>query len=196
VPPRVDVADTDVIQITGTTEPGASISAGSSAFGFGNQSVTADGTGTFTINVPNVPLDQDVAVNFSAVLSPRPPGKATTTVKRTQSEGAFKAQTQTVPYGELVKGGSQGQPVMYRVKVFQFDVNTGPDTFLAYVTPGSYDIWNDVVMFKLSDPSVGSGVVNEDIVRVWGTVGAPQSYSTRIGGTNTVPVVQVKYLSK
>ncbi len=50
-------------------------------------------------------------------------------------------------------------------------------------------------MFKLSDPSIGTGVVNDDIVRVWGTVGAPESYSTR-NGTNSVPTVDVKYLTK
>jgi hypothetical protein len=117
-------------------------------------------------------------------------------VTRTISEGAFKAQTTSIPYGELVKGGSQGQPVMYRVEVFQFDTSTGANQFLGYVTPGSYDIWTDIVAFKLGDPAIGSGVVKDDIVRVWGTVGAPQTYSTRIGGMNTVPTVDVKYLTK
>jgi hypothetical protein len=193
VPPSIEAVDTDVVPVAGTTEPGAHVV----ATGNNNvQNAEADGTGAFSFGFPNLPLDQTVSVNIMATLSPRPPARATTTVKRTISEGAYKAQAQSPPYGELVKGGLQGQTVTYRTKVFQFDTATGPDTFLGYVTPGSYDIWNDVAMFKLSDPALGNGVVNDNVVRVWGTVGPPQSYSTRIGGSNTVPVINVKYLTK
>jgi len=197
VPPHVDAVDTDVVQISGTSEPGASIVARGSVTGIGNQAVTADANGAFTLNFPNVPVDQDVSVAISAVLSPRRSSRATTTVKRTISEGAFKAQTQPIPYDQLVRDvpGLQGRPITFRTKVFQFDFNTGSDKFLGQVTQGQYDIWDDVVMFKLSDPSIGTGVVNDDIVRVWGTVGAPESYSTR-NGTNSVPTVDVKYLTK
>jgi hypothetical protein len=193
VPPRVDVVDTDVIPITGASEPGATVQATAQG---STQSATADGNGAFTVNMPNLPLDQDVATSIGASIAARPISRATTTVKRTISEGAFKAQTQTIPYGELVKGGSQGQPVNYRVKVFQFDTSTGPNKFLGYVTAGSYDIWTDVAAFNLGDPAIANGVVNDDIVRVWGTVGSPLNYSTRIGGSNTVPSVDVKYLTK
>jgi hypothetical protein len=134
VPPRVDVVDTDVIQIGGSSEPGALIVAVVS--GIENQRVTADGNGAFTLNIANVPLDQDIAVRISANLGPRPTGLGTTTVKRTISEGAFKAQAQSPPYGELVKGGLQGQTVTYRTKVFQFDTATGPTAFLGYVHSG------------------------------------------------------------
>jgi hypothetical protein len=137
-----------------------------------------------------------VSTSIGASIAARPPSRAATTVKRTISEGAYKAQAQSPPYGELVKGGLQGQTVTYRVKVFQFDTSTGPNKFLGYVTPGSYDIWTDVAAFNLSDPAIANGVVNDNIVRVWGTVGAPLNYSTRIGGSNTVPSVDVKYLTK
>lgn len=83
-----------------------------------------------------------------------------------------------------------------QVEVFQFDVNTGPNAFLGYVTQGQYDIWTDIVFFKVGDPAMANGVVNDNVVRVWGTVGAPQSYSTRMWGSNTVPTVDVKYLTK
>jgi hypothetical protein len=195
VPPRIDAVDTDVVQIAGTSDPGASISANGGA-GIGAQTATADGTGAFSFGFPNVPLDKAVSVTVRAASPERRGTSSVVAVTRTISEGAFKAQTTSIPYGELVKGGSQGQPVMYRVEVFQFDTSTGANQFLGYVTPGSYDIWTDIVAFKLGDPAIGSGVVKDDIVRVWGTVGAPQTYSTRIGGMNTVPTVDVKYLTK
>lgn len=197
VPPSIDAVDIDVVQISGTSEAGASIAAIPGAPGIGNQTVIADGNGAFTLNFPNVPLDQNVSVTISAVLEPRKSSRATTTVRRTISEGAFKAQTAGIPYDELVRNvpGFMGRPVTYRVKVFQFDFNTGTNKFLGQVTQGQYDLWDDVVMFKLSDPSIATGVIKDDIVRVWGTVGAPQSYSTRTG-TNSVPTVDVKYLTK
>jgi hypothetical protein len=164
--------------------------------GIGTQTATADGTGAFSFGFPNIPLDKTVSVTVSAASPGRKSTSSVVAVTRTISEGAFKAQTTSIPYGELVKGGSQDQRVTYRVKVFQFDSSTGPNQFLAFVTQGQYDIWNDTALFKLSDPAIGNGVVNDNIVRVWGTVGAPYSYSTRIGGTNTVPAVDVKYLSR
>jgi hypothetical protein len=193
VPPRIDAVDTDVVQIAGTSDPGASVSANGGA-GIGTQAATADGTGAFSFGFANIPLDKSVSVTVYAASAERRGKSSVVAVTRTISEGAFKAQAASVPYGELVKGGSQGQGVTYRVKVFQFDSSTGPNQFLAYVTQGQYDIWSDVALIKLSDPSMGNGVVNDNIVRVWGTVGAPYSYSTRIGGTNTVPTVDVKYL--
>jgi hypothetical protein len=195
VPPRIDAVDTDVVQIAGTSDPGASISANGGA-GIGTQTATADGTGAFSFGFPNIPLDKTVSVSVYAASPERRGTTSVVAVTRTISEGAFKAQAASIPYGELVKGGSQGQRVTYRVKVFQFDSSTGPNQFLGYVTQGQYDIWSDIALFKLSDPSMGNGIVNENIVRVWGTVGAPYSYSTRIGGSNTVPAVDVKYLGR
>jgi hypothetical protein len=195
VPPRIDAVDTDVVQLAGTSDPGASISA-NGGVGIGAQIATADGTGAFSFGFANISLDKPVSVNVYAHSPERKGTSRVVAVTRTISEGGFKAQSQTPPYGELVKGTLQGQHVTFRVKVFQFDTSTGPNQFLGYVTPGSYDIWNDIVAFKLSDPAIANGVVKDDIVRVWGTVGPPQSYSTRIGGTNTVPTVDVKYLTK
>jgi len=49
---------------------------------------------------------------------------------------------------------------------------------------------------KLPSAAAGSGIVQDDIVEVWGTIGTLFSYENRIGGTNTVPTVEVKYIAK
>ena len=111
------------------------------------------------------------------------------------AEASFKASCANPPYNELIKyaPGTVGMPVTYQVQVFQFDFNTGPDQFLGYVTPGSY-FWNDLVLFKLPNAAMGTGITKGSMVQVWGTVGAPYTYSTRIG-TNSVPTIDVKYIA-
>ena len=209
VAPRFDAVDTDAPAITGMSAPGASVLVTGNGTSY---RVTADATGAFSVAIPNIPLDTDVQLRVSSTEPNRSASYAATFVRRTRSQAAieaeasaqaeaaraaeegFKAQAVEVPYNELVKygPGTVGQAVTYRTKVFQFDFNTGSDQFLGYVTPGNY-IWDGLVLFKLPDAALGNGILKDDIVRVWGTVGAPYSYSTR-QGTNSVPTVSVKYI--
>ena len=70
--------------------------------------------------------------------------------------------------------------MFYRVKIFQYDCNTGDSSFLAYVTPGSYDFWSDAVLVKLPSAALGAGIDKDDIVNVWATLRV-FSYDTAIG---------------
>ncbi len=211
---RFDVVDSDTVQITGTSEPGAAIYVTKSGVSASAPlaHTTADANGAFTVVVPDIPLNQDVTVFVSATAPGRDASGATTVVKRTQSPAAiaaaaaaaeaqakaaeadFKAQAVQMPYNELIKyaPGTLGKAVTYRVQVFQYDFNTGPTKFLGYVTPGNY-FWSDLILFTLPNAALGSGVVKGGYVRVWGTVGAPYTYSTAIG-SNSVPTVTIKYI--
>lgn len=127
-----------------------------------------------------------------------PPTTTTTrpTITPEASEFLFKSGATTPSYDELVKNPlGNGQAVYFRGKVFQYDTNTGLTSMLVYVTPGSYDFWNDAVLVELPSADVGNGIDNNDIVDVWGTPAGPYSYSTRAGGTNTVPTLAAKYVT-
>jgi hypothetical protein len=127
-----------------------------------------------------------------------PPTTTTTrpTLTPEATEFLFKQGATTPPYDELVKNpAGNGQTVFFRAKVFQYDTNTGLTSMLVYVTPGSYDFWNDVVLVNLPSAEAGNGIDNNDIVDIWGTPAGAYSYSTRIGGTNTVPKVAAKYVT-
>lgn len=83
----------------------------------------------------------------------------------------------------------------FHAKVFQYDTNTGLTSMLIYVTPGNYDLWNDAVLVNLPSAEAGTGIDNNDIVDVWGVPAGAYSYTTRAGGTNTVPKINAKYVT-
>jgi hypothetical protein len=199
---RIQVADVELV-IAGTTNPDAKVTV--SGMGIQSASGTADATGAFAIPLPGLALDKDFTVTVQAQAAERPSTFLTVLAKRVLSEEAkqalaaqaeadFKASAQRPPYNDLIRyaPGTLGSPVTYRVQVFQFDFNTGSDAFLGYVTPGRFG-WSDLMYFKLPNAAAGSGLTKDSIVTVWGTVGLPYSYSTRLG-TNSVPRVDIKYL--
>jgi hypothetical protein len=127
-----------------------------------------------------------------------PPTTTTTRPSLTpeQAEFIFKSGATTPSYDELVKNPQgTGQAVYFRAKVFQYDTNTGLTSMLVYVTPGSYDFWSDVVLVNLPSADAGNGIDNNDIVDLWGTPAGAYSYTTRAGGTNTVPKITAKYVT-
>lgn len=112
------------------------------------------------------------------------------------AEFLFKSGATTPGYDELVKNPlGSGQAVYFRGKVFQYDTNTGLTSMLVYMTPGNYDFWSDPVLVNLPSADAGNGIDNNDIVDVWGIPAGPYSYSTRAGGTNTVPKLAAKYVT-
>lgn len=127
-----------------------------------------------------------------------PPTTTTTrpTLSPEQAEYLFKSGATTPSYDELVKNPSgTGAAVYFHAKVFQYDTNTGLTSMLVYVTPGNYDFWTDVVLVNLPNAAAGNGIDNNDIVDIWGVPSGAYSYTTRAGGTNTVPKIEAKYVS-
>ena len=64
------------------------------------------------------------------------------------------------------------------------------------VTDSGFGLWTDAVLFSLDSASIGDGFYQGDIVTYHGSVFGTQSYKTRIGGTNTVPVIEVSGMEK
>jgi hypothetical protein len=79
--------------------------------------------------------------------------------------------------------------------VFQYDTNTGLSSMLVDVNNEGYGVWDGTVKLNLANNRLGNNVYQQDIVEFWGTVQGSDTYTTEIGGTNTVPVIEVQYMT-
>lgn len=129
----------------------------------------------------------------------RAPAAPTTTTITTpaQTQAAFEASCQSLPYAELANDPDSlsGTPVTYQALVFQYDSNTGPELMLVDVDTDGAGDWSDPVEIDLPSAAFGSSVSENDVIQVWGTVDGTDTYSVQGGGTTTVPIVDAMYLS-
>lgn len=117
----------------------------------------------------------------------------------TPSFDEVKAAAKTLPYDQLEKDASslRGTWVYYDAKIFQFDSNTGPNSFLAEVEKGKYDIWDGLVMVSVA--AGAPGIDKDDLIRMWAKVEGAESYTTGMGASKTVPkltAVKVELVKK
>lgn len=100
-------------------------------------------------------------------------------------------------YPPLLKNASsmKGQRIIHSACIFQFDGATGPKKFLAEWTNGGGGFWNDLVNVNLPSAKVGSNAYQGDVVRMTGYILGNLTYTTKNGGSNTVPSIMVTGLS-
>lgn len=188
-PTKVQSAELD---ITGWSAAGARVHVSN---GTGVEwDFTADPSGRFVAHVtsPAVGSAWTYVVTVSTPVTSENKGQVKVT--REMSEAEYKDSAGKIDYDQLVKGSSLGTVVTSKAKVMQYDSRTGTASMLVEVTKGSYDIWKDLVLLEVDAGSAGE-IDQKDIIQFWGTVTTPTSYSTAIGGSNTVPTVTAKYLS-
>ena len=89
----------------------------------------------------------------------------------------------------------QGTCVTGQAQIFQFDSNTGPSAMLVEVTNDGYGLWSDNVELLLPNAAAGQSLVQNDVVQFWGTITAPDTYTTQSGGTDTIPAINVEYIT-
>lgn len=181
---------TESVELAGITRPGAEV--GAPEFG---AFTTADETGRFKLSIGPLPVGT-TSVTLRVTAAGMRPFTREVTITRTVSEEEFKAQAQSIPYDQLKKDPDAltGTAVTYKAEVFQYDASTGTSSMLVSVTPKGYGYWDDNILLNL-DPALGVDVDEDDIIEFWGTIAGSTSYDTRIGGRNTVPTVEVKYLA-
>lgn len=98
-------------------------------------------------------------------------------------------------YVVIVKG-VYGTCVHYTAQVFQFDTVTGPKAMLVAITNEGYGVWTDLVWVNLATTSLGRAIYENDIVYLVGRLDGTTTYTTSLGGTNTVPVIDVTQLRR
>ncbi len=64
---------------------------------------------------------------------------------------------------------------------------------LVDVTNDGYGFWSDIVELRLPRSVVAENLVQNDVIQFWGTTAGTDTYTTTLGGSNTVPVVDVTY---
>ena len=96
-------------------------------------------------------------------------------------------------YGVLVKG-QYGTCVHYTAQVYQFDTVTGNKGLLVAITNDGFGVWTDLVWLNLASASLGTTITDNDVVYLVGRLEGTYTYTTQLGGTNTVPVIDVTQL--
>ncbi len=94
------------------------------------------------------------------------------------------------PYAALVKG-MHSTCVHTTAQVFQFDTNTGNTHMLIEITNQGAGFWTNLVWVTLAKASLGTSIYQKNIVYLVGRLNGTYSYTTSLGGTNTVPAVAV-----
>lgn len=77
----------------------------------------------------------------------------------------------------------------YRAKVFQYTSRTGLTFMLVEVTRDTFGVWSTLVAVTISPSSLAANVYQTNIIQVSGKVTGSYSYTTAIGGNNTVPEI-------
>lgn len=129
-----------------------------------------------------------VTVASLALASP-----ATATVNRTSIWAPCQSSEPGPAYGVIVKG-VYGTCVHYTAQVFQFDSVTGKKAMLVEITNEGFGVWDDLVYVNLASASLGSRIYEDNIVYFAGRLDGTYSYTTSLGGTNTVPQIDVTQL--
>lgn len=185
------ITDTDKVTITGTTVPGALLEV---TWPGGHTTSKADAQGVITLGLGGIP-EGDTTYNLLVTEYGYTSAQQSVTVSRLVSQGAYKASAASIPYNQLIKdpGSLAGRVVTYTGQVFQYDSNTTTSHLIVSITDGGYGFWSDNIWIDL-DPATGQSVFNKTVIRFWGTVVGPYSYTTTSNGSITIPEVQLRYL--
>jgi hypothetical protein len=191
------ITDTDTAILQGTTQAGATIT-----WSWSDKpetSLIAGSDGKFIIKVSGLPLG-DTKIYVQASLAGYSDKAASVSVTEiispARAKALYIAGAQTIPYVQLKKDPASlvGTKVTYVGQVFQFDSNTGTSHLMVSVTQGAFNLWDDHVWLDLDDPAVAANVYEKSIIRFWGEVVGPYSYTTVNNGQLIIPEIHVVYL--
>jgi hypothetical protein len=184
------ITDTGSLDLIGTTLPNATLTIGGPV----NLTVKADAQGHFDAHITGMPMGTStLGVDASA------PGYAknilSVSVTRNVSEAGYKKSAQAIPYNQLSKDPAAlaGTPVTYEGQVFQYDSSTGTSNFIVSVTNDGYGFWTDNIWVDV-DPSIAQNVCKDTIIRFWGDVVGPYTYTTTLNGQLTIPEIKIRYI--
>jgi hypothetical protein len=109
---------------------------------------------------------------------------------------AYKASAVAISYNQLLKDPAAlaGRVVTYTGQVFQYDTNTTTSHMIVAVTDGGYGYWSDNVWLDV-DPATTANVCKDTVIRFWGDVVGPYTYTTTNNGSLTIPEIHVQFIS-
>lgn len=113
-------------------------------------------------------------------------------------KAAYEARCSLRPsFRQLVQASAHpdGECVHLEGQVFQYGPGRGPRTMLLDVTDTGGGIWDTTVEIRLPATLGGRAIATDDVVDVWGPVGATATARTHFGGRIHVPVVDARYVA-
>lgn len=107
----------------------------------------------------------------------------------------FKASCQSIPYGQLVKNPSkyEGEHVVYEGQIAEVQEDSGVGIMRLNVTNDGYGFWDDDVWVDY-EGEIDSA--EDDVVTIYGTVTGEKSYDTEIGGSRSIPQIEMRYVEE
>ena len=141
-------------------------------------------------------------VDAAPTTAPTAPATADPTVVPTVTPAPIdipqlKADAITMTYPKLSKDPDAlaATDITGQAQVFQYDSVTTTSHFLGDVTSQGYGYWSDHVWFDVDDPTLTAHVCKDTVIKYWGQVVGPYSYTNVQGGQSTVPEVLVEALN-
>ena len=111
------------------------------------------------------------------------------------SEAQYKASGKAIPYVQLEKDPTSlvGTVVVYTGQVIQYDSATGLSNLRVDVTPDGLGGYTDTIWLDV-DPAQMTKVFRDTIIKFWGTVVGPHTYTSVTGAQITIPEVDARYV--
>ena len=199
------------LQVTGTTISGATVDV-LDASGAIVATTTAGVSGAFVLVLTGIQYGNDhysvvatapgygktfvgIAITRNLTAAAIAASNAAVAAAAAAAVAAYKASAKSIPYNQLIKDPTAlaGTVVTYTAQVFQYDTNTTTSHFIASVTNLGYGIYSDNVWADV-DPTIAGNVCQNTIIRLWGAVVGPYTYTTTQNGTLTIPEINVMYI--
>ena len=116
-----------------------------------------------------------------------------------EREAAFKASCQSLSYDEIARDPDSYilQPAVYTGKVVQVMEDDDGSAYRVNITPTSWGGYDDTIYVEASNKALerlGSRVLEDDIITVWGYNFSTVSYTTVMGAKLTIPAVLGEYI--
>jgi hypothetical protein len=113
------------------------------------------------------------------------------------SEAAYKASAKAIPYVQLEKDPASlaGTVVVYTGQVVQYDSATGTSNLRVDVTNLGSGLYTDTIWLDVN-PSQTGDVFRDTIIKFWGDVVGPYTYTSVTGAQITIPEVNARYVQK
>lgn len=110
-------------------------------------------------------------------------------------ESEFREDATTIDYGQLIKNPSayKGEKVVYTGQVLQIQEEGGFGFMLLSVTDEGYGFWTNNIWVEFEQRT---GIAEEDIITVYGTIIGSEEYETQAGGSTYVPKMRAKYIEE
>jgi hypothetical protein len=111
------------------------------------------------------------------------------------SEAEYKASAKTIPYVQLEKDPASlaGTVVVYTGQVVQYDSSTGTSNLRVDVTALGAGFYSDTIWLDVDSSQTGN-VFRNTIIKFWGTVVGPYTYTSVTNAQITIPEVNARYV--